>query len=49
VAPFDIVVEQHYAYYLVTPEVIAGRPAVKAFRRWLLEEARTEENIRVAP
>ena len=49
VAPFDIVVEQHYAYYLVTPEAIAGRPAVKAFRRWLLEEARTEESIRVAP
>jgi LysR family glycine cleavage system transcriptional activator len=49
VAPFDIAVEQHYAYYLVTPEAIAGRPAVKAFRRWLLEEARTEESIRVGP
>ena len=48
VAPFDIVVEQPYAYYLVTPEAIADRPAVSAFRHWLLEEARTEESIRVA-
>ena len=49
VAPFDVVVEQPYAYYLVTPEAIAGRPAVMAFRRWLLDEARREESIRVNP
>jgi len=27
------------AYFLVCPEVIAERPAVSAFRKWLLEEA----------
>jgi hypothetical protein len=26
------------AYYLVCPEVIAERPAVSAFRKWLLEQ-----------
>jgi LysR family glycine cleavage system transcriptional activator len=46
VAPFDIAVGQHYAYYLVTPEAIASRPAVQAFRQWLLEEAKTEEPCR---
>lgn len=39
-APFDIAVGQHYAYYLVTSEAIADRPAVKAFRQWLLAEAK---------
>jgi LysR family glycine cleavage system transcriptional activator len=28
------------AYYLVCPEVIADRPAVAAFRKWLLEQAK---------
>ena len=46
VAPFDIVLEQQYAYYIVTPEAIAGRPAVQALRHWLLEEARAEESRR---
>ncbi len=40
VAPFDIAVGQHYAYYLVTAAAISGRPAVKAFREWLLAEAK---------
>jgi len=43
VAPFDITVAQQYAYYLVTAEAISDRPAVKAFRRWLLEEAKAEK------
>ena len=43
VAPFDIAVGQNFAYYLVIPEAITTRPAVQAFRRWLLEEAMTEE------
>ena len=43
VAPFDITVGQNYAYYLVIPEAIAQRPAVQAFRKWLLEEACKEE------
>ncbi len=42
VAPFDIAVEQLDAYYLVTPRAIAGRPVVKAFRKWLLDEAKTQ-------
>jgi LysR family glycine cleavage system transcriptional activator len=46
VAPFDIAVGQHYAYYLVTPEAIANRPSVLAFRKWLLAEAKTEEPCR---
>lgn len=39
VAPFDIAVGQKFAYYLVTPQATAHRPAVVAFRQWLLEEA----------
>jgi LysR family transcriptional regulator, glycine cleavage system transcriptional activator len=41
VAPFDIEVKPGSAYYLVCPEVIADRPAVAAFRKWLLEQAKT--------
>jgi LysR family glycine cleavage system transcriptional activator len=36
--PFDVEVNPRSAYYLVCPEVIAERPAVKAFRSWLLEQ-----------
>ena len=35
-APFEIEVKPQSAYYLVCPEVIAERPAVAAFRNWLL-------------
>jgi LysR family glycine cleavage system transcriptional activator len=38
-APFRIEMKPQSAYYLVCPEVIADRPAVAAFRRWLLEQA----------
>jgi LysR family glycine cleavage system transcriptional activator len=48
VAPFDIAVGRQYAYYLVTPEAIAARPAVEAFRQWLSEEARMEERAHPA-
>jgi len=40
-APFDVEVKPGSAYYLVCPEVIADRPAVAAFRKWLLEQAKT--------
>jgi LysR family glycine cleavage system transcriptional activator len=40
-APFDAEVKPQSAYYLVCPEVIADRPAVAAFRNWLLEQAKT--------
>ena len=39
VEPFPIEVKPGSAYYLVCPEVIADRPAVAAFRAWLLEKA----------
>ena len=39
VAPFAISIARSFAYYIVTPEAIADRPAVAAFRAWLLEEA----------
>jgi LysR family glycine cleavage system transcriptional activator len=39
VAPFDIEVKPIGSYYLVCPEVIAERPAVATFRKWLLEKA----------
>ena len=38
-APFDVEVKPQSAYYLVCPEVIADRPAVAAFRKWLLGQA----------
>ena len=41
VAPFPVEVKPLGAYYLVCPEVIAERPAVAAFRKWLLEKAGT--------
>ena len=41
VAPFAVGVKPLGAYYLVCPEVIAERPAVAAFRKWLLEKAGT--------
>jgi len=40
IAPFDIEVKPVGAYFLVCAEVIADRPAVTAFRTWLLEQAR---------
>jgi LysR family glycine cleavage system transcriptional activator len=37
-APFDIEVKPQGSYWLVCPEVIAERPAIASFRRWLLEQ-----------
>ena len=45
VSPFKISVQHHYAYYLVTPEAISARPAVEAFRQWLLAEASAMEEF----
>jgi len=42
VEPFKVEVKPRSAYYLVCPEVIADRPAVVAFRKWLLEKAEAE-------
>ena len=38
-APFKVELKPLSAYYLVCPEVIADRPAVVAFRKWLLEKS----------
>lgn len=40
--PFDIAVPSRYAYWLVCPEATAERPAARAFRDWLLGEAKQE-------
>jgi LysR family glycine cleavage system transcriptional activator len=39
-APFKVETRPPSAYYLVCPEVIADRPAVAAFRAWLLEQVK---------
>ena len=39
VAPFKVALTPRSAYYLVCPEVISDRPAVVAFRKWLLSQA----------
>lgn len=38
IVPFDIAVHLPYAYYLVMHEAVARRPAVVAFRDWLVGE-----------
>jgi LysR family transcriptional regulator, glycine cleavage system transcriptional activator len=38
--PFDVAVRSDHAYYLVHPEEKSELPAVRAFRDWLLAEAR---------
>ena len=42
-APFKVELKPQSAYYLVCPEVIAERPAVVAFRKWLLEQAKERQ------
>ena len=37
-APFEVEMKPQSAYYMVCPEVVADRPAVAAFRKWLLEQ-----------
>jgi LysR family transcriptional regulator, glycine cleavage system transcriptional activator len=39
VEPFDLELPTDSAYYFVVPEAAADQAKVKAFRRWLLEEA----------
>lgn len=42
VRPFPHEVKGIYQYYVVCPEEIADRPAIAAFRAWLLDEARAQ-------
>lgn len=39
VIPLDMAAPSPYAYFLVMSEAVAQRPAVEAFRHWLLNEA----------
>lgn len=43
VAPFDLVLASDFAYWIVYPEDSIKRPKVRAFRDWLLAEARSYE------
>ena len=38
IMPFAVSVPSPYAYFLVMPEAVAGRPSVAAFRDWLFGE-----------
>jgi len=40
VKPFELSLPFHLAYFLVCPEATAAQPKIRAFREWLLEEAR---------
>ncbi len=41
VRPFGQVLDSEYAYYIVCPEAHLQRPAVKAFRDWVISERET--------
>ncbi len=43
VIPFNVVVPLEFAYWIVCPEHTANRPKIVAFREWLKEEARRDE------
>lgn len=43
VIPFDLGLPLEYAYYLITLEEMTDHPHTAAFRTWLIEEARQEE------
>ncbi len=42
VEPFDLTLDEQYAYYFVAPEATADQPKIAAFRDWLLAEAARE-------
>lgn len=42
VIPFETPLRARFAFYLVVPAALAERPAVAAFREWLLDEASKE-------
>lgn len=45
VVPFKVTISSHFSYYLLIPETLRERTAVKAFREWLLDEARAMEQL----
>jgi LysR family glycine cleavage system transcriptional activator len=44
VKPFDIALPAKYAYYVAIPKPNISKPKVRAFREWVLEEARVERD-----
>ena len=40
VKPFDFALPGEFAYYMVCPQANLKRPKVKAFRKWLIQEAK---------
>ena len=47
VRPFPHQVRGGYQYYIVCPEDVTDRPAIAAFRAWLLDEARAQAEASV--
>lgn len=45
VRPFALALPADFAYFIVCPRSESERPAIKAFREWLLEEARTADLV----
>jgi LysR family glycine cleavage system transcriptional activator len=45
VTPFNIALPLEYAYYLITLEELTDHPHTAAFRDWLLQEARQEDEL----
>jgi LysR family transcriptional regulator, glycine cleavage system transcriptional activator len=43
VRPFDITLPCSYAYWIVSPQSLADRPKIAAFRRWLRKEAKSDQ------
>ncbi|MBT7954744.1 MAG: transcriptional regulator, partial [Rhodospirillaceae bacterium] len=43
VRPFEFSLPVAYAYYIVCPKPTAERPKIKAFREWLVSEAKADE------
>ncbi len=42
--PFDLIVKSDFNFYIVCPERTADAPKNAAFREWLLEQAKIEDN-----
>jgi LysR family glycine cleavage system transcriptional activator len=45
IVPFDLEIPSRYAYYLVTPQAVSTRPAVRAFHDWLIHEVANDPVI----
>ena len=49
VAPFDVSIPNHHAYYVVYPQEKENNFAVRAFRDWLLATCKTEQEQLTRP